>query len=223
MIRATPCSDNPITEMKLRNHVHLIFLILSLLLPTEGLVAGDGDGVVIKKLKLTSPGNGAAGFTLLDNQSLQVGFENKLSQTAWLNNQNLLNGSGVALGDYDGDGQCDIYLCSLSGNNRLYRNLGGWKFSETTNEHLACDGVYSTGTGFADLNGDGWLDLLVLAMGSPNRVFFNNGRGGFDEPQHLPGNNNWRLSGSTGFAIGDIDGDSDPDLYILNYGFNCSV
>ena len=219
MIRATPCSDNPVTEMKLRNHVHLIFLILSLLLPTEGLVAGDGDGVAIKKLKLTSPGNGAAGFTLLDNQSLQVGFENKLSQTAWLNNQNLLNGSGVALGDYDGDGQCDIYLCSLSGNNRLYRNLGGWKFSETTNEHLACDGVYSTGTGFADLNGDGWLDLLVLAMGSPNRVFFNNGRGGFDEPQHLPGNNNWRLSGSTGFAIGDIDGDSDPDLYILNYGF----
>jgi hypothetical protein len=99
MIRATPCSDNPITEMKLRNHVHLIFLILSLLLPTEGLVAGDGDGVVIKKLKLTSPGNGAAGFTLLDNQSLQVGFENKLSQTAWLNNQNLLNGSGVALGE----------------------------------------------------------------------------------------------------------------------------
>ena len=218
MIRARSSSDEPVIEMKLRNHVHLIFLILSLLLPTQGLFAWDENGVPVKKLKLTPPGNGAAGFTLLDNQSLQVGFENKLSQSEWLNNQNLLNGSGVGMGDYDGDGLCDIYLCSLSGKNRLYRNLGNWKFRETTNEHLACDGVYSTGTGFADLNGDGWLDLLVLAMGSPNMVFFNNGRGDFDEPRHLPGNN-WKLSGSTSFAIGDIDGDSDPDLYILNYGF----
>jgi len=204
--------------MKLRNHVHPIFLILSLLSPTQYLFAGNEEGVVIKKFRLTPPGNEAAGFTLLDNQSLQVSFENKLSQAAWLNNQNLLNGSGAAIGDYDGDGLCDIYLCSLSGKNRLYRNLGGWKFRETTNEQLACDGVYSTGTGFVDLNGDGWLDLLVLAMGSPNRIFFNNGMGGFDEPRHLPGNNS-QLRGSTSFAIGDIDGDSDPDLYILNYGF----
>ncbi|MDA7676552.1 VCBS repeat-containing protein [bacterium] len=204
--------------MKLRTQIHSIFLILSLLLSTQGLFAGNEDGVVIEKFSLTPPGNEISGFTLLDNQTLQVGFENKLSQSAWLNNQNLLNGSGAAIGDYDGDGLCDIYLCSLSGKNRLYKNLGEWKFMETTNGNLACDGVYSTGTGFADLNGDGWLDLLVLAMGSPNRIFFNNGRGDFDKPRHLPGNN-WQLSGSTSFAIGDIDGDSDPDLYVTNYGF----
>ena len=78
MIRARSSSDEPVIEMKLRNHVHLIFLILSLLLPTQGLFAWDENGVPIKKLKLTPPGNVSAGFTLLDNQSLQVGFENKL-------------------------------------------------------------------------------------------------------------------------------------------------
>ena len=195
-----------------------MFFIFGFLFPGEDLGADDEGGVVIKKFRLTAPGNGGPGFTLLDSRNHQVNFENRLDQAAWLNNQNLLNGSGVALGDFDRDGHCDIYLCSLSGSNRLYRNLGGWRFSDATSSHVACRGVYSTGAGFADLNGDGWLDLLVLAMGSQNRVFINDGRGGFNEPRILEGNNP-RTSGSTSFAIGDIDGDSDPDLYISNYGF----
>ena len=81
MIRTRSRSDEPVIEMNLRIHVHLIFLIYSLLLPTQGLFAWDENGVPVKKLKLTAPGSRAAGFTLLDNQSLQVGFENKLSQS----------------------------------------------------------------------------------------------------------------------------------------------
>ena len=84
-------------------------------------------------------------------------------------NQNLLNGSGVALGDYDGDGLCDIYLCDLGGTNVLYRNLGGWKFQDVTREAgVTCPNQSSTGAVFADINGDGWLDLLVTSMGGPN-------------------------------------------------------
>ena len=195
-----------------------MLFVFGFLFPWEGLGAGNGRGFAIKKTRLTAAGNGGPGFTLLNSRNHQVNFENKLDQAAWLNNQNLLNGSGVALGDFDRDGHCDIYLCSLSGGNRLYRNLGGWRFSDATSSHVACRGMYSTGAGFADLNGDGWLDLLVLAMGSPNRVFINNGQGGFNEPRILEGNNP-RTSGSASFAIGDIDGDSDPDLYISNYGF----
>ena len=205
-------------EVKLRNNVYLILFIFGFLFPWEDLGADDEGGVAVKKTRLTGAGNGGPGFTLLDRRNHQVNFENKLDQAAWLNNQNLLNGSGVALGDFDQDGHCDIYLCSLSGSNRLYRNLGGWRFSDATSSHVACRGVYSTGAGFADLNGDGWLDLLVLTMGSENRVFINNRQGGFNEPQILEGNNP-RTSGSASFAIGDIDGDSDLDLYISNYGF----
>ena len=46
--------------MKLKNDTYLIFLILSLFLPVKGLVAEDGDGVTVKKMRLTAPGNGAA-------------------------------------------------------------------------------------------------------------------------------------------------------------------
>ena len=104
--------------MKLRNNVYLILFIFGFLFPWEDLGADDEGGVAIKKTRLTGAGNGGPGFTLLDRRNHQVNFENKLDQAAWLNNQNLLNGSGVALGDFDQDGHCDIYLCSLSGSNR---------------------------------------------------------------------------------------------------------
>src|SRR5262249_43413402 len=47
-------------------------------------------------------------------------------------NQNLLNGAGVAAGDFDGDGWCDLYFCGLGGRNALYRNLGNWRFQDVT-------------------------------------------------------------------------------------------
>jgi len=211
-------SNNLISEVRLRNSAYLILFVFGFLFSWKDLAVGDGRGFAIKKTKLIAPGNGGPGFTLMNNRNHQIDFKNKLDQATWLNNQNLLNGSGVALGDFDRDGNCDIYLCSLSGSNRLYRNLGDWRFSDATTPHVACSGMYSTGAGFADLNGDGWLDLLVLTMGSQNRVFMNNGQGGFNKPRILEGNNP-HVSGSTSFAIGDIDGDSDPDLYISNYGF----
>ena len=49
-------------------------------------------------------------------------------------NANLLNGAGVAAGDVDGDGLCDLYLCSLDGDNGLFKNLGDWQFKNITTE-----------------------------------------------------------------------------------------
>jgi hypothetical protein len=74
--------------------------------------------------KLADSGNGKSGFTLMPPAQTGVQFTNTLSTALLIGNKNLLNGSGVALGDYDGDGLCDVYLCRLDGDNALYRNLG---------------------------------------------------------------------------------------------------
>jgi hypothetical protein len=78
----------------------------------------------------------------------------------------LLNGSGVALGDVDGDGLCDLYFCGLDGPNALYRNLGGWRFTNiTASAGVACEGQASTGAVLVDIDGDGDLDLFVNGVG----------------------------------------------------------
>src|SRR5947208_11067385 len=131
-------------------------------------------------------------------------------------NANLMNGSGVALGDYDGDGLCDIYLCNLNGTNALFRNLGNWKFVNVTDlAGVACPGQTATGAVFADLNGDGHLDLLVTSMGGPNACFLNDGHGHFTNVTAAAG----LVSnlGSTSMALADIDGNGTLDLYVANY------
>src|SRR5947207_10260102 len=72
--------------------------------------------------------SGKTGFTLMDSKATGVGFTNLLQGDAYLTNAVAHNGSGVAIGDVDGDGWQDIYLCSLQGPNRLSRNLGNWRF-----------------------------------------------------------------------------------------------
>src|SRR5687768_17959125 len=119
-----------------------------------------------REAKVASPAGTKPGFTLLPGTATGVNFSNTLSEERIMANANLLNGSGVALGDYDGDGLCDIYLCDLSGTNALFRNLGNWKFANVTaSAGVACPGQTSTGAVFADVNGDRRLDLLVTSMG----------------------------------------------------------
>src|SRR5436190_22300512 len=106
--------------------------------------------------ELTFDRSGAPGFSLLDNSSTGILFTNWLSEDRHLTNQILLNGSGVAAGDVDGDGWCDLYFCALDGPNALFRNLGNWKFQDVTTEAgVACPNLDATGAAFADLDGDG--------------------------------------------------------------------
>ncbi len=169
--------------------------------------------------KLADPGTGKPGFTLMPTAQTGVQFTNTLSTAILIGNKNLLNGSGVALGDYDGDGLCDIYLCRLDGDNALYRNLGGWRFKDVTAASgTACPKQFSTGSVFADVDGDHDLDLLVTAMGQPNRLFRNNGDGSFTDATATAGIGT--RYGSNSIALSDIDNDGDLDLYIVNYGAN---
>ncbi|HWV99022.1 MAG TPA: FG-GAP-like repeat-containing protein [Candidatus Acidoferrum sp.] len=141
-------------------------------------------------------------------------FTNVLSEERALASQILPSGSGVAAGDVDGDGLCDLYFCGLKTGNRLYRNLGNWKFEDITDwAGVACTNLDATGAALVDIDGDGHLDLIVNSLGGGTHVFLNDGKGRFTEAKEV-------LNGGMGgmsLALADYDGDGRLDLYVANY------
>ncbi len=159
---------------------------------------------------------GGVGFDQLSHQRTGVDFFNRLTDDQIAYNRNLLNGSGVAVGDVTGNGLPDIYFCALDGSNILYENLGGFQFQDITEQAgVALEGQFSTGALFADLNGNGYLDLVVTSIDGPNRLFFNNEEGIFEEQTDAL--KTARNYGSSSIAAGDLNGNGAPDLYIVNY------
>ena len=157
---------------------------------------------------------GEPGFTRMDGAGIR--FQNTVSDSALLGNRMLGQGAGVALGDVDGDGLVDVFLARTEGCNVLYRNTGRWKFADITKTAGvgACD-RYSTGTALADIDGDGDLDLVLLATRGPNALFVNDGAGHFTEHRDLGLDPTGK--GGTTVTMADVDGDGRLDLYVANY------
>ena len=173
------------------------------------------EGDHLRWADLTVPRGGRDGFQQMHPDKTGITFSNSVTEDQALHNEHLFNGSGVALGDVDGDGLVDVYFASLDGPNVLYRNLGGWRFEEITEQAgVAAPNRFSTGAVFADVDGDGDLDLLVTAMEGPNAFFLNDGFGVFEERTEEYG-----LASDyygTTQALADVDGDGDLDLYVAN-------
>lgn len=165
------------------------------------------------------PTTGRAGFTEVRAQT-GIEFTNTLNWASAAKNHNLMQSAGVAAGDFDGDGLCDLYFCSVEGRNSLYRNLGNWRFADVTDQAgVACPGMYSTGAVFADVDGDGRLDLLVSGNNGPNFYFHNQGTGRFTNLTAAAGLLS-RPLGATSMALADLNGDGALDLFVANYGEN---
>jgi enediyne biosynthesis protein E4 len=152
--------------------------------------------------------------------------------------------TGVAVGDYDNDGDLDLYVTAF-GPNTLYRNNGDGTFTDVT----AAAGVagpadeWSTSTGFFDFDRDGDLDLFVVNYldyhksdnpfcgqrgegrrmychptifeGKADRLYRNNGDGTFTDISQAAGIANPAGKG-LGVTFCDFDRDGDTDIYVAN-------
>ena len=158
---------------------------------------------------------GQAGFRLVDAKQSGATFRNELSVAAAAENQVLLNGSGVAAGDFNRDGLPDLYFCGLEDDNVLYRNLGDFRFEPAGGDAVSCAGALSTSSAFADLNSDGHLDLLVGTLGQGVIVLMSDTHGGFSKSSvALPEGESLAIYSS---PMTDIDQDGDLDVYLATY------
>jgi hypothetical protein len=162
------------------------------------------------------PSEGHAGFTLMRSEATGIRFTNTVPESRSLTNHILLNGSGVAAGDVDGDGRCDLFFSGIGGHSALYRNLGGWKFQDITREAgLELPDLDATGAVLADVDGDGSLDLLVSSIRQGVHLFLNDGKGHFHETTAAAGLTS--ITAAMSLALADVSGNGKLDLYVCNY------
>lgn len=124
---------------------------------------------------------------------------------------------GACAADFDNDGNIDLYVSSLNGLNKLYKNTGNGHFVDYTSVANVggerTDRTNSIVT--ADVDNDGDLDLFITNENTSNRLFINNGAGIFSEVTSKVGLES--TFGGTSCAFGDIDNDGDQDLYVANW------
>ncbi len=141
-------------------------------------------------------------------------------------------GMGVAVADYDRDGLLDIVKTNFEGEtDSLYRNLGGGAFEDAT--YAAGLGANSRflswGTGFFDMDNDGWPDLLICSghvflvasqlrgeqgYAQPKTLYRNLRDGRFEDVTELAGEGITVPVPARGCAFGDFDNDGDVDFVV---------
>ena len=132
----------------------------------------------------------------------------------------MLFSAGVAVADYNNDGYLDMYFVAGSGGtNQLYKNQGDNTFIEVASEAgIAISGVKGSGPTFADIDGDGWLDLFVGAVDDDQYYLFKNNRNGTFTDITTSSGLLMTAANSVSSTFGDIDNDGDIDMFISHWG-----
>lgn len=145
-------------------------------------------------------------------------------------------GMGIAVGDYDNDGQIDILKTNFAGDNpNVYRNVGGGIFEDNVlRARLAVNPQYvGWGLGLEDLDNDGWKDIFQVNghvypeldsrngtehYRNPRLVYRNLAGGIFEDVSAISGPAVQEKKSSRGAAFGDFDNDGNMDVLIMNMG-----
>lgn len=128
-------------------------------------------------------------------------------------------GTGIAWGDFDGDGRLDLYVTDHMGACHLYRNNGNGTFTDVAEQAgVAHPGARATSASFVDYDNDGRPDLYVGIAYGPNVLYHNNGDGTFTDVSRASGLADEGRTMSTAWA--DYDGDGFLDVFVANYSAN---
>ncbi len=126
------------------------------------------------------------------------------------------HGCGVAVGDYDNDGDDDLYFCNQLGPNALYRNDGKGNFTDVTDQSggVALGDRICVSAAFGDYDNDGDQDLYVVSTRGGNALLRNDGKGRFFDVTGEAGVQ--LVAHSQGCTWFDGDGDGHLDLFVTN-------
>jgi enediyne biosynthesis protein E4 len=127
------------------------------------------------------------------------------------------HGNAVAVADVDGDGLYDIYFTNQVGGNQLWKNLGGGKFKNITEDAgVGLPDRISVAAAFADIDNDGDQDLFVTTVRGGNVLFENDGHGHFKDISKESGLD--LVAHSSGAVFFDYDNDGLLDLLVCKVG-----
>ncbi|MEX2177056.1 MAG: CRTAC1 family protein, partial [Pirellulaceae bacterium] len=200
-----------------------------------GVVAADYDGDGDQDLFVAN--DVQANFLLRNDGTGKFTDVAVLAGTAFDLAGNVQASMGVDAADFDNDGLVDFHVTSYAGEfATLYRNLGGGLFEDATRATRAGEGTLphvTWGNGFADFDNDGQRDLFIAcghlddnfhlrggggstAFAVANVVLQNLGNSRFRNVSAQSGDGLKPVYSSRGAALGDLDGDGDPDIVVLN-------
>ena len=188
---------------------HLVYFFIFCLLTACANTLTEEGGMFVR-----IPSN-ESGITFKNN--LVEKFDNNI-----LRSEYFYNGGGVSAGDINNDGLVDLYFVSNQGKNRLYLNLGDFKFKDITDQaFVGGHEGWASGSSMVDINNDGYLDIYVCYTSTAkltqtqNQFFINNGDLTFKESAIVFGLHDRAQSNQAAFL--DYDKDGDLDVFLTNH------
>jgi len=214
--------NNPTTQSA-SARIAAVAMMAAVLFAAQGIWAADSAGEIAEQPLAPRPfSRGKTMFVQLSPDETGVRAENpyddpRMWDDLYQEFQVGSIGSGIAIGDFDGDGRPDIFVVGKTGKCKLYRNLGGYRFEDVTEKAgvggTSTPGVWAQGATFVDINNNGLLDIYVCRFNAPNLLYINQGDGTFKEMAHAYGLDVVDSSVQASFC--DYDRDGWLDVYVV--------